>query len=170
MLMTDSRDDLLGRLFSDSRRALRRYIRRRVGSREAADDLVQEAFLRTCEHADHLKIPRAFLFSIARNLATDLHRRNRTARSEPVEGDSCGAVSWDESPEGRALADERIQLLRDAVDRLTPQCRAAFTLKVFHSCSYKEIAQRLGISPKTVENHIARALRETHQYLRRRYK
>jgi DNA-directed RNA polymerase specialized sigma24 family protein len=40
---------------------------------------------------------------------------------------------------------------------------------VFHQCSYKEVADRLGISPKTAEKHIARGLRETHAYLERRY-
>jgi RNA polymerase sigma-70 factor (ECF subfamily) len=60
-------------------------------------------------------------------------------------------------------------LLEEAVARLSPQCRAAFTLRVFGGCSYREIAQQLRISPKTVENHIARALRQTHQYMRRRY-
>jgi RNA polymerase sigma-70 factor (ECF subfamily) len=55
------------------------------------------------------------------------------------------------------------------VASLPPQCRTAFTLKVFHGCSYKEIAEKLGISTKTVEHHIARGLRDTHQYLRERY-
>ncbi len=169
--MPDSRDDLLGRLFSESHRALRRYVRRLVGSRETADDVVQEAFLRTYQHADHVKIPRAFLFSAARNLAADSRRHTRAAKTDLLgDFDAPGVVSWGESPEGQALADEQTRLLKDAVERLTPQCRAAFALKVFHACSYKEIAQRLGISPKTVENHIARALRETHRYLRQRYK
>ena len=169
--MSNSRADLLGRLFSESRPALRRYVRRLVGSPETADDVVQEAFLRTYVHADRVKVPRAFLFSTARNLAADSRRHNRVAKTDPM-GDSDGSevVSLCESPEGQALADERSLLLRQAIERLTPQCRAAFVLKVFHACSYKEIAQRLGLSPKTVEHHIARALRETHQYLRQRYK
>lgn len=169
--MSNSRDDLLGRLFSESHRALRRYVRRLVGSRETADDVVQEAFLRTYVHADRLKVPRAFLFSTARNLAADSRRHNRVAKTDPLgDSDDSEVVSLGESPEGQALADERARMLRHAIERLTPQCRAAFVLKVFHACSYKEIAQRLGLSPKTVENHIARALRETHQYLRQRYK
>jgi RNA polymerase sigma factor (sigma-70 family) len=169
--MADSRADLLGRLFSESRPALRRYVRRLVGSRETADDVVQEAFLRTYVNADHVKVPRAFLFSTARNLAADSRRHNRVTKSDPLgDSDDSEVVSLSESPEGQALADERSRLLRHAIERLSPQCRAAFVLKVFHACSYKDIAQRLGIAPKTVENHIARALRETHQYLRQRYK
>jgi len=169
--MSNSRADLLGRLFSESRPALRRYVRRLVGSRETADDVVQEAFLRTYVHADNVRVPRAFLFSTARNLAADSRRHNRVAKTDPL-GDRADSevVSLSESPEGQVLADERSRLLRQAIERLSPQCRAAFVLRVFHECSYKEIAQRLGITRKTVENHIARALRETHQDLRQRYK
>ena len=169
-LMSDSRNELLAGLFSGSHRALRRYVRRLVGSRETAEDIVQEAFLRTYEHADRVRTPRAFLFSAARNLAADSRRHGRVARTDSLgDFDGSGVVSAGESPEGQALEDERARLLRDAIEHLTPQRRAVFALKVFHGCSYKEIAQRLGLSPKTVENHIARALRETHKYLRQRY-
>ena len=74
-----------------------------------------------------------------------------------------------ESLESELLRDERNRLIQEAIDRLPPQCRAAFTLRVFHQCSYKEVAERLGISAKTVEKHIARGLHETHTYLKRRY-
>jgi RNA polymerase sigma-70 factor (ECF subfamily) len=74
-----------------------------------------------------------------------------------------------ESLETEVLRDERNRLIQEAIDRLPPQCRAAFALRVFHECSYKEVADRLGISAKTVEKHIARGLRETHSYINRRY-
>jgi RNA polymerase sigma factor (sigma-70 family) len=168
--MSDSRAALFSRLFSESHQALRRYVRRLVGSSETAEDIVQEAFLRTYERADRIDTPRAFLFSAARNLASDARRRSRVQKTDSMgDLDTSHVISPGESIEGGALADERSRLLKQAVDRLSPQCRAAFTLRVFHGCSYQEIAQRLSLSPKTVENHIARALRETHEYLRRRY-
>ena len=83
--------------------------------------------------------------------------------------DGSNVVGSGESPEDQLLANERRRLLEEAVARLSPQCRAVFALRVFAGHSYKEIAQQLCIAPKTVENHIARALRETHQYLRQRY-
>jgi len=42
-----------------------------------------------------------------------------------------------ESLEAELLRDERNLLVQEAIDRLPPQCRAAFTLRVFHECSYK---------------------------------
>ena len=162
--------DILLRLFSDDRAALLRYVRRFLPSREDSEDVVQEAFLRTCEHAQEVVEPRAFAFTVARNLAANSRRHTRLAKTDLL-GDfsESRVVASGPSVEGEILAEEEGRLLREAVEQLSPQCRAAFTLKVFHGCSYKEIALRLGISPKTVENHIGRALRETHDYLRRRY-
>lgn len=164
------RADILRRLFAEDREALLRYVRRFLGSRAESEDIVQEALLRTCEQEKELAQPRAFAFTVARNLATDSLRHTRVAKSDSL-GDSTesSVISSGPSPEGQILAEEEDRLLREAVAQLTPQCRAAFTLRVFHSCSHKEIALRLGISPKTVENHIGRALRETHEFLRKRY-
>jgi RNA polymerase sigma-70 factor (family 1) len=166
-IMSDAGKDAFARLFAESRAALRSYVRRFVRSKDTADEIVQEAFLRTYEHSASVKIPRAFLFSTARNLALDLRRHERIARTETMgDSDLTDVVSECESPESGLLSKQRSLLLREAVASLPPQCRTAFTLKVFHGCSYKEIAEKLGISTKTVEHHIARGLRETHLYLR----
>jgi RNA polymerase sigma-70 factor (ECF subfamily) len=162
--------DILLRLFANDRAALLRYVRRLLGSRADSEDIVQEALLRTCEHGQDLVEPRAFAFTVARNLAANSRRHTRVAKTDSI-GDfsQSRVVPSGTSLEAEILAEEEDRLLREAVEQLSPQCRAAFTLRVFHSCSYKEIASRLGISPKTVENHIGRALRETHEYLRERY-
>src|ERR1700733_15783172 len=119
--MPNSSDDLFGRLFSKSHRALRVYVRRLVDSRETADDIVQEAFLRTYVHADRVKVPRAFLFSTARNLAADSWRHNRVAKTDLL-GDSVDSevVSLGESPEGQAVAEEQSPPLTQRIDRRRP--------------------------------------------------
>lgn len=169
--MSDSPHDTLSGLFSESYRALRRYVRRLVDSQEAAEDIVQESFLRIYQHGDKVKTPRALLFSAARNLAIDARRHARIARTDSLgDFDALGIVSAGESPERQVLADERSRLLRKAIGCLPPQCRAVFALRVFHACSYKEIAEHFGISVKTVEKHVARGLRETHACLQRYYR
>jgi RNA polymerase sigma-70 factor (family 1) len=165
-----SHTEMFTKLFAESREALHRYIQRFVGSSETAKEIVQEAFLRTYRQRESVTTLRAFLFSTARNLAANEYRHRRT-----MERDALGnfADSWVktecESLEAELLRDERNQLIQEAIDRLPPQCRAAFALRVFHECSYKEVADRLGISAKTVEKHIARGLHETHSYIKRRY-
>ena len=47
----------------------------------------------------------------------------------------------------------------DVIDRLPEKCRLVFILNRFEELSYKEVAERLGISVKTVENQMSKALR-----------
>ena len=167
---SESPTEIFTKLFAESRHALHRYIRRFVGSSETAKEIVQEAFLRTYRQRDTVTTLRAFLFSTARNLAANEYRHRRiTERGSMGDLGDPRVKPERESLETELLRDERNRLIQEAIDRLPPQCRAAFTLRVFHECSYKEVAERLGISAKTVEKHIARGLHETHRYLNRRY-
>lgn len=167
---SESREEAFAKLFTESRQALHRYIVRFVGSGETAKEIVQEAFLRAYRELGSVRTLRAFLFTTARNLAANEYRHRRTVERTAM-GDFGGSrvETQYESLETALLRDERNRLIQEAIDRLPPQCRAAFTLRVFHECSYKEVAARLGISTKTVEKHIARGLRETHAYLKRRH-
>lgn len=168
--MTDTSHDRLAQFFGESREALLRYVRRVTQSPEAAEDIVQEATARTLAQGDKVRAPENFLFITARNLAWSVDRAQRTADGLSAgEVDALGVPGEAPSPEEAMLAREAATLLRQAIARLPPQCRAAFTLRVFHACSYKEIAEQLGISAKTVEKHVTRGLRDTHVFLRRRY-
>ncbi len=168
--MSDRHHDVFTCLFAESREALRRYVRRLVSSRETAEEIVQQAFLRTYQQRESVQTPRAFLFSTARNLAANSRRHDRMAATDSVgDFDDLRVVNTCGPLEDLLIADEASQLLKEAVEHLPPQCRAAFTLRMFHACSYKEIGDRLGLSEKTVEKHISQGLRRAHAYMRLRY-
>jgi RNA polymerase sigma-70 factor (ECF subfamily) len=166
---SESRTEIFTKLFAESRQALHSYIRRFVRSSETAKEIVQEAFLRTYRQRESVTTLRAFLFSTARNLAANEYRHQRTVERGVLASLEDSPSNECESLESGLIRDERNRLVQEAIDRLPPQCRAAFTLRVFHECSYKEVAERLGISVKTVEKHISRAMRETNCYLKVRY-
>jgi RNA polymerase sigma-70 factor, ECF subfamily len=167
---SESHTEAFTKLFAEYRGALHRYIRRFVESNETTKEIVQEAFLRTYRELDSVKAFKAFLFSTARNLAVNEYHHRQIVETDRLRHAGDSAIQADgPSPEAELLKDEWNRLIQEAIDRLSPQCRAALTLRVFHQCSYKEVADRLGISPKTAEKHIARGLRETHVYLERRY-
>jgi RNA polymerase sigma-70 factor (ECF subfamily) len=170
MPVSESRSEIFTKLFAETRDALHHYIRRFVGSSETAKEIVQEAFLRTYRERESVTTLRAFLFSTARNLAANDYRHRRTVERSAV-GDlgDLRVNPENESPEFQLIRDERNRLIQEAIDHLPRQCRAAFTLRVFHECSYQEVAKRLGISAKTVEKHIARGLKDTNNYIKRRY-
>jgi RNA polymerase sigma-70 factor (ECF subfamily) len=151
--------------------ALKRYLRRFVASREAADDLAQEAFLRAfAAESDHLiEAPKAFLFKVARNLALNELSRRASVAIEPLGDFESQAVLEDSS---QAAADdivdgrERIRLLACAIAALPPQCAKVFILRKMQGLSQKEIAVRLDISVRTVENHVALGLSRCRAYMR----
>jgi len=168
--MAESPKDRLARAFTEHSLTLRRRIRRLVSSAADADDAVQEAFLRAHEHSEAVRVPGAFLYSVARNVAFDGLRRAKTAQRAaqgdiPLADVEQAAVST----ESQLLSEERTQVLKEAISRLSPQCQTAYALRVFQGCSYKEIAASMGLSVKTVEHHIARAVREVYGYVRLRY-
>lgn len=168
--MSELAQALFSRLFAETREALRRYVRRFVRSDESAEEIVQEAFLRTYEKGDAVQTPRAFLFSTARNLATDLRRRDRTVAEDSI-GDfsESDVVQVRTSLDEVLIADEFSRILKQAIDLLPPQRQAALTLRVFHGYSYKEIAGILGISWRTVEKQVVKGTSCVQKYVLERY-
>jgi RNA polymerase sigma factor (sigma-70 family) len=151
--------------------ALRRYLRRFIKSREAADDLAQEAFLRAfaAESRRDIEAPKAFLFKVAKNLALNELARQSSMMTEPL-GDLEGQEVIEDSSQAAAddVVDsrERIRLLARAIAALPPQCAKVFILRKMQGMSQKEIAVRLNISVRTVENHVAVGLSRCRAFMR----
>jgi len=63
---------------------------------------------------------------------------------------------------------QEIEILHEALQSLPERCREVFTLRRIYGLSQREIAQRLGLSEKTVENHSVTALKKCTEFFRRR--
>lgn len=129
-------------------------LRLRFG-RDTAEDLAQEAFLRAARLPDPaaLRRPRAWLLTVALNAARDQHRR-RAVRPPLTEADGARPL-----PELPALpGQDEALLLKQVVLSLPPPLREVFVLSRFGGLTYAEIGRRLGISAKTVEWRMTRAL------------
>ncbi len=148
---------------------VRAYLRRRLDSPEDAEDLAQEAFLRVQRSGrlDELENPRAYLLRTAENLLRDRFRRDSlgvfdTGREVTDDGFAHPAPS----PESTASARQELEALAHAMAGLSPKVRQALILHKFHHYSYKRVAAIMGISPKTVENHLAKAIAGCRRELR----
>ncbi|KAF1072456.1 MAG: putative RNA polymerase sigma factor FecI [Pseudomonas citronellolis] len=145
------------------------YLNRTLRDRQNAADVTQEAFLRLLDRKadDHVEQPRAFLFKTAVNLSIDLHRRARVRRSEALESLDLEERLDERCPQGEAIRDQQLRLLRRALDELPENCRRAFLLRKLDGCSHGEIAEQMGISRDMVEKHIVNAMKHCRLRLKR---
>ncbi len=138
---------------------LRRYLLQRTGSPAIADDVIQETWLRArTTGAVMPDNPRAYLYRMVANVATDLSRRDAAhgrALAGVVEEQMATPAAL---PDSAAESRQVMRLLIEAVDDLPPKCREVFLLYRGRGLTMRQISARLGVSQKTVEKHIARAM------------
>jgi len=137
---------------------LARYFQLRFRGREDPDDLVQELFMRLAAGRpfEELNDPTGYLKRIMRNLLIDRNRRlGRVPGFVPMDGID-PAVPPEQCHEMEMT--QMRERYRAAVEALPPRTRDVFLLHRVDEVSVKIIADRLGISTRTVEWHIAQAV------------
>lgn len=100
---------------------------------------------------------KAFVMRTARNLLIDRIRHEQIVPIDPVPDLDALAVAVE--PEGNVVARDILRKLHSALDRLPPRCREAIILRRVEGLSRREIASRMGISEKTVAEHITNGMR-----------
>ncbi len=151
--------------------ALRGYLRGSFPAVRDVDDVVQESYLRMwrARAEQPIQSARAFLFTVARRLALDLVRREAVSPMQRV-ADIAGLAVLEERP---SVVDtlgqqEKIKLLAQAVGSLPARCREVVLLHKIQGLPQREVAARLGLSEKTVENQVAIGLKRCEEFFRRR--
>jgi RNA polymerase sigma-70 factor (ECF subfamily) len=162
----ERRNDLLDAYMS-RRDDLVRFFAARLRSMSAAEDLIQDLYLRVAplEPDERLENPSAYLYRLASNLMLDRLRSERRAGAR----DSAWLHSHQLDMGGEALADEpsaeqsvagrqRLSQVARAISDLPPKTRRAFELHKLEGLTQEETARALGVSRKTVEKQISSAL------------
>jgi RNA polymerase sigma-70 factor (ECF subfamily) len=135
-------------------------INRIIPDENIARDLVQEVFVDIWRRRNDLKITtsvKAYLRTAARNKTLNYVRDQKMTfedqeRHSDIQSNQVSANDQLEADELQAIIDR-------AIDELPERCRLVFSLSRFEELSYKEIAEQLDISTKTVENQISKALK-----------
>ena len=161
----------IGSAYLAIERSLKRFIVRLGTNAADVDDIAQEALVSAmkAENDRAIENPKAYLYRAARNLAV----RTRSRRSRDIiayidEAEIAELPSAAPSAEDNVINRQRLATFCDALDALPPACRRAFELRTVYGYSHQEIADRLGISPRTVEKHLATGFERCMAYMRGR--
>lgn len=145
------------RLFRTYNAALVRYLTRRLGDRDWAEEVAQETFVRALRQ-ETITNERAWLFAVATNLVRDEARKDATRRRHLA---LLAEQERDSFVEPEATTLERAQeaaLARKAVDALAEKDRLALLMRE-EGLDYSEIAEALELSPGSVGTTLSRARR-----------
>lgn len=136
------------------------YVYRHTQSEYIAEETVQLTFIKLWEKRATLSAEydvSAQLFRIARSTMIDLIRKQKVQKEHQA---AFAESTKDHYAEVELVHKHTLHRAYDYIERMTPMRRQAFKLSRFEGLSYKEIAEQMSITPKAVENHILRAVRQ----------
>ncbi|MFP4470700.1 MAG: RNA polymerase sigma-70 factor [Bacteroidales bacterium] len=145
-------------IFRDHYSALVNFGMGYVHDRDTSEEIVQEVFLNLWQKRDEISPGgniRSYLFTSVKNRCLNYLRDHRKFRSEILDLEVEAAA---EEPDMLQQA-ETMQRVKDAMDKLPEKCREVFEYSRFEDMKYREIAEKLGISVKTVEAQMSKALK-----------
>ena len=156
---THAADQTLSSLYRDHRSWLENWLRRRLGNAWDAADLSQDTFLRVLASAQpiaQLQEPRAYLVTVGKRLLVNFHQR-RSLEQAYLNALANLPDTCVPSPEQRWLVLETLQALDELLDGLPVLVRRAFLWSQLEGLGYREIAERLEVSERTVKRYMAHA-------------
>lgn len=146
------------------------FVRRMVKDHGRSEDLAQETFLsalRRLRATDSRIAFRPWIFEIAKNACIDLYRRSSRTEELPLDGDpdllrraeDARLVGGVVAPETAVLDKERLSRLWGAMNELSESHHRIIVMRELEGRSYREIGERLALSPPAVESTLFRARR-----------
>jgi|GEM_PF-5302984 len=131
----------------------------KTGNAGAAEEIVQDSFLSFYQHRGTSFLnPLGYVKVILKNKVIDYYRRE-TNQHVVVHIDTVQESSHKKDPETEFIIKEQDSLLNEAIEHLPKKCGEIFKLRRIDDLSNKEVANRLGLSVNTVEQHMRRAIR-----------
>ncbi len=147
---------------------LARYLVPLTGSKEMAMDVIHDVFVRFWENRDQIIIRssvRAFLYSMARNRALNLKKREDRLVATDFRDWHSALVA----PSTQAIMEERefSDAVADWIRGLPPRRAEAFMLSRYHDLSHAQIGRIMNLSQRTVDTHVQHALRDLRKRITR---
>ncbi len=149
------------RIYEQYRPKLCRAAYRRLRDRDTAEELVQEIFTKLWVRRGALRIEQSLDQYLYRSLRYEVinHCRALAVRERYASQYRHGTAPHDEPTQHLLAYNELNARMEKELDKLPEKCRAVFELSRHQGYSTVQIAEALGISPKTVEAHVGKALK-----------
>src|SRR5258708_6313885 len=134
-----------------------------IKSKEAAEEIVSDVFIKIwekrqdLEKIDNLKV---YLYVSTRNTALNYLNAQKRNLTNPIDEFHAEFTSIYFDPEQLMITAHMLALIKRAIDQLPPKCKIIFKLVKEEGLKYREVAEILNISLKTVENQLAIALQK----------
>lgn len=135
----------------------------------ACEDIVQEIFLRVWEKKQELIASgelRFYLYAAVRNNCLSHLEKTRKSVVTGYNGEEPVAEHTEPMPEKGKEPQDFNALVTEALDRLPPKCREVFVMSRMSKFTYQQVADTLGISIKTVENQMGKALKMMRAFIK----
>lgn len=137
----------------------------RTGSRELCEEIVQDIFAALWNNREHVRIQclSVYLHTAARYRVIDHIHREMNLRAMIADRD---ATLVDNGTEESVLLNDLSGALQKEIEKLPARCQLVFKLSRERNLSIKQVARQLGISEKTVENQLSKAMKLLRMNLR----
>lgn len=154
-------------LFKTHYKALLRFAKTILKDASQAEDTVQDVFIKIWEKRQNLVINtslKSYLYMAVRNHCLNALKLNERKywMEEGMENDEKMAIN---DVENKLVAKSLQQQITQAIELLPDKCKLTFQLSRYENMSYKEIAETMNVSIKTVENQMGKALATLRNYL-----
>jgi RNA polymerase sigma-70 factor (ECF subfamily) len=126
-----------------------------------AEEMVQQVFFKLWDRSEHLSFSgsiAAYLYRAVHNESLNFLKHEKVKESHRLHV-AYSMKNKSEQPQAKLMGKELEGKYREALNELPEQCRTVFQMSRFEDMKYKEIADKLDISVKTVENHMGKALK-----------
>ena len=132
-------------------------------NREVAEEVISDVFVRIWQNKSELetiKNLRSYLFISVKNGCLSHLRKSGKEKIISIDEFSDFHFIPVEGPENDIIEKETLDQIYEVIEKLPPKCKMAFTLAKINGLKYKEIADIMGVSEKTVNNHLVSAIKK----------
>jgi RNA polymerase sigma-70 factor (ECF subfamily) len=136
--------------------------------REVAEEIVSDVFVKTWENRfdlEKINNLKAYLFVSVKNACLSQIRKDKKDKIVSIDGLEDFWFIPVEGPENEYIDKELLEQINKAIDQLPPKCKLAFTLAKINGMRYREIAEVMNVSEKTVNNHLVYAIKKISEIL-----